>query len=301
MIIKLIKWFSLSILLLMLLIFLYYTYLNISFDTNTLPENHGKVDSKLFLGNGNNQPLIIGLGGSEGGNAWASDYWKEQRDKYISQGYAFLAVGYFGMPGLPKQLDRISIEGVYQAIDDAAKHPNINPNCISLIGGSKGAELSLVLASKYPSIKTVIAIVPGHAVFASLTDLMSTSSFTFKDQPLEFVQVPWGALPSLIVGDLREAFEEVIKDTDAVKKASIKVENINGPILFLSATKDELWPSTEMSNQMMQRLNENNFNYIHQHIAIDGDHASPLNHFDKIDKFLNDNFLKDSKTNCQRQ
>ncbi len=51
-----------------------------------LPERHGQVSSKLFIGTGNNQPLIVGLGGSEGGNPWASEHWKTQRDRFITQG-----------------------------------------------------------------------------------------------------------------------------------------------------------------------------------------------------------------------
>ena len=38
------------------------------------------VESVLYLGNGRCQPLIVGFGGSEGGNAWTSDYWKKTRE-----------------------------------------------------------------------------------------------------------------------------------------------------------------------------------------------------------------------------
>lgn len=34
------------------------------------------TESLLYLGESENQPLVVGLGGSEGGNAWASDHWK---------------------------------------------------------------------------------------------------------------------------------------------------------------------------------------------------------------------------------
>ncbi len=61
-----------------------------------------------------------------------------------------------------------------------------------------------------------------------------------------------------------------------------------------------MWPSTEMSNDMMQRLKDNNYKYHHEHIAIDGNHESPLNHFDQIDEFLNNHFFKDAQTNCRR-
>ena len=48
-------------------------------------ERHDQVSSKLFIGAGSNQTLIVGLGGSEGGNPWASEHWKTQRDKLIAQ------------------------------------------------------------------------------------------------------------------------------------------------------------------------------------------------------------------------
>ena len=74
------------------------------------------VDSRLYLGEGANQPLIVGLGGSEGGNAWDSDYWKKTRDEFITKGYAFLAIGYFGGKGTPDTLNKISINHVHDAI-----------------------------------------------------------------------------------------------------------------------------------------------------------------------------------------
>ena len=44
------------------------------------------VESILYLGKGENQPLIVGLAGAEGGNAWTSDYWKKTRDQFIDKG-----------------------------------------------------------------------------------------------------------------------------------------------------------------------------------------------------------------------
>ena len=42
------------------------------FDTKTLPARHGQVDVELFARDGAKRPLIVGLGGGEGGNAWAT-------------------------------------------------------------------------------------------------------------------------------------------------------------------------------------------------------------------------------------
>ena len=278
----------------------YFFYLVLSFDTETLPENHGKVNAQLYLGDGYNQPLIVGFGGAEGGNTWARHYWKPLRDEWLSQGYAILAVGYFGMEGIPKDVDRIALEGVHRAVLEAAGHPRINGECIALVGGSKGAELALALASHYPEYKAVAGIVPGHAVFAAQTLAMSTSSFSLNGQPLPFVPVPWSATPALIKRDLRGAWEKMLEDEEAVEKAAIHVENINGPVFLLSATRDEFWPSAEMSELIMQRLQANGFAYHAEHIAIDGDHGAPLNHLDEVEDFLNAHFMSGNPSGCPR-
>ncbi len=248
--------------------------------------NGKQVETVLYLGKGNNQPLIVGLGGSEGGNAWANDRWTGTRNKFLAQGYAFLAIGYFGADGTPKQLDRIEIENIYNAIQETLKHPQVKDQGVAVIGGSKGAELALLMASYYPSISCVVSIVGCHAAFPALTFTASTSSWTFRGKEVPYVPMPWSAVPSAITGNLRRAFEIMIEDDEAVQKALIKVENIKGPILLVSAKKDEMWPSTEMSEQVMERLKKNKFPFVSQHLAIAGGHLQPLKHFDEIIEFL---------------
>jgi hypothetical protein len=91
------------------------------------------VESVLYLGNNKNQPLIVGLGGSEGGNAWTSNYWKKTRDQFIEQGYAFLALGYFGCKGTPDILNKIAIEDIYHAIKIATKNKLVNKKKVAIL------------------------------------------------------------------------------------------------------------------------------------------------------------------------
>jgi hypothetical protein len=49
----------------------------------------------------------------------------------------------------------------------------------------------------------------------------------------------------------------------AVKKTEIEVENINGSILLISGIKDDQWPATEMSDQIVKRLQQNNFKHYY--------------------------------------
>jgi pimeloyl-ACP methyl ester carboxylesterase len=237
--------------------------------------------------------LLVGLGGSEGGNAWASEAWTAQRERFLAQGYALLAVGYFGLPETPAALDRISLDAIADAIDRAAADPRLDGRCIVLIGGSKGAELALSLAAREPRVRGVVALVPGDAVFAGLTAAMTTSSWTWHGEPLPFLPVPWSATPALIAGDLRRVFDLTRDALPALPEAAIPVEHINGPILFLSATQDELWPSRAMADAMMQRLDAIGFAHVHRHVAIEGGHTAPLDHFAEVERFLAENFGAD--------
>jgi len=251
------------------------------------------VNSQLYVGESDKQALIVGLGGSEGGNPWASNYWKPTRDEFIKKGFAFLALGYFGAKGSPDTLDRISLEKVHDAIIEATKNPKIDRDKIALIGGSKGAELALLLASHFKDITCVVAIVPSHVAFPGLTNHLSTSSWTYQDKEVPYVPVSEETVPALVKRDLRLAFDTMLKDTVAVEKALIKVEEINGPILLMSATKDEMWGSTPMAEAIVARLKAKHFNYYYEHIAIEGGHTEPLKHFDKIFEFLMKHFEKE--------
>lgn len=250
------------------------------------------VESVLYVSTQKNQPLIVGLGGSEGGNAWASDYWKKTRDRFLEKGYAFLAIGYFGCKGAPDTLNKIAIEQVYQAIEIATKNALINKNKIAIIGGSRGADLALLLGSYYSNISCVVSIVGSNAVFPGHTNHFSSSCWTFENQELPFVPVNDASIPFLMKRDLRGAFTAMLTDTTAVNIAAIKVEQINGPVLFLSATKDEVCPSTPMADNMVNRLKNKNFKYYYEHKSFEGGHTAPLQQFDYIFSFLEKYFIK---------
>jgi pimeloyl-ACP methyl ester carboxylesterase len=288
--VRFVKWTLGIVVVLALLLAAYMWWVVERFDTQTLPQRHGQVDVALFARDDAKHPLIVGLGGSEGGNPWASERWKKQRERFLGRGYALLALGYFGTPNSPEHLDRISLDGVHAAIMEAAQDPRVDGRCIAVIGGSRGAELALLLASRYPDIRAVVAIVPGSAVFPALTDAMTTPGFSFHDQPLPFVPMTWGATPDLLVGNLRGAFETIMRDKAAMQRAAIPVEKINGPVQFVSAAQDEAWPSKEMSDAMMQRLKTHGFRHAAEHLVVQGGHAEPLDEFPKMEAFLDTQF-----------
>lgn len=250
------------------------------------------VQSILYVGANDQQPLVVGIGGSEGGNAWSGDYWKSTRDQFIAKGYAFLAIGYFGCENTPKLLDQISIDQVHDTILAAASHPKVNGKKIALIGGSRGADLALLLGSFYPDISAVVAMSASHAVFPGHTQHFNSSCWTFQGRELPFVPVNDAAVPFIMKRDLRGAFEAMIKDSASERKARIAVEKINGPVLLMSATRDEIIPAVWMGEQMVSRWQENHFPFTYRHLIFEGTHAEPTRHFDKIFAFLDEFFLQ---------
>lgn len=256
----------------------------------TLPTPN--VESVLYVGKNKNQALVVGLGGSEGGNAWASDYWEKTRNQFIEKGYAFLALGYFGGKGTPDTLNKIAVEDIYNAIKIASKNKLIDKRKIAIIGGSRGADLALLVGSYYKDIDCVVSIVGSNAVFPGHTNHFSTSCWTYANKELPFVPVNEAAVPFLMKRNLRGTFEAMLQDTLSVEKASIKVERIQGAVLFLSATKDEICPSTLMAEMMTTRLKNKKFRYHYEHKALEGGHTEPLKHFDIIFNFLETYFDK---------
>lgn len=278
-------WALAALLALVALAVTYVLYNVYSFDTETLPARHGQVDAQLFARDRGAQPLIVGLGGAEGGNSWARDFWKPQRERFLDQGYAFLAIGYFGLPNTPAALDRIALDGVHAAIQNAKQDPRVSSECVILLGGSKGAELALALAAHYPDIDAVIALAPGDTVFPAHTDAMTTSSWSKDGQPLPFAPMPWSATLDLLGGNLHAVMQRVLAQPEA-EAARIPVERMQAALLLVAPDKDEMWPSLWMAKRLMARLDAAGYTHARALIEVDGDHASPTRQFDQVEAFL---------------
>lgn len=265
------------------------------FELYTLPlsENHGKVDYQLYIGNSDNQPLIVAFGGSQGGNTWTEGYWSEMRNDFLEQGYAVLSIGYFNTENTPEVFDRISLNAIYDTIIEVSKHPKINSDKVALLGSSKGGELVLNLASRYDDIDAVVALVPSHVSFPARTFTANTSGWTFNGKEVSYLKIPYKASWAIMKGDLQEMWEIILENEKDSEDCIIEVEKINGPVLLLSAKNDELWPSDYMSERVTERLSKHRFKNHYQHYSFDGSHYDTKKHFDVVFKFFNEHFKVD--------
>jgi dienelactone hydrolase len=268
-------------------LFLVVVFFYVGWRTPSLSVNHGKMDTHLYLSDSAKQPLIVGFGGGSGGNDWERNYLKSKRDSIRALGYAVLAIGYFNTEGAPSSLDRVSLNAIADTILSIARRtPQIDTTRIILMGASKGGELVLNLASRYPCFKGVIALSTSHVTFPAITLSANTSSWMYNNEEVTYVPAPFKTIWPALKGNLLEAFSMMLENTNAVAQAEIEVEKINGSILILSADQDEQWPAKEMSEQLVERLKRKDFKHPYEHIVLKGRHIEPLNHFNHVYAYL---------------
>lgn len=268
-------------------LFLLIIFFYVGWRVPPLSDNHGKIDTHLYLSDGVKQPLIVAFGGGSGGNDWERNYLKDKRDSLLAHRFAVLAIGYFKTTNSPGSLDRISLNAIADTIMNIAKRtPQLDTARILLMGASKGAELVLNLASRYSCFKGVIVLSSSHVSFPAITLSANTSSWMYDDKEVTYAPAPFKTAWPALKGDLHSAFSMMLENTDEVAQAEIEVEKINGPILIISADQDEQWPATKMSQQLVERLEREKFPYLYKHIIVKGTHVEPLNHFDKVYTFL---------------
>jgi len=173
---------------------------------------------------------------------------------------------------LPKTLTNIPLEYFEKAVQYLKQQEGVDPNRIGIIGSSRGGELSLLVGSTYSDIKCVIGYVPSPFRCPGAEG----AAWTLKDEPLPFISV---AGDMHILADIQQKaasgeavnftpwFESVIEDRDALRDTEIPVEKINGPILLISGQDDKIWPSAQLSEIAIQRLNAHGFKHKIMHLT----------------------------------
>jgi uncharacterized protein len=213
-------------------------------------------DSKYYPAKGNIQNVaLILLGGSEGG---LPNYY--DTEKLTGLGYSCLVLGYFGTKSTPARLEMIPLEYFEKAITDLKSRLELKNKKIVVWGGSKGGELALLLASKFKEISGVIAAVPSSVVFQGLGG-KPVSSWSENGESIPFVPFAPYDYSKIINNQYVHVYKLSLEQTEHVQKAEIKVENINGPILLLAAKADSMWPSHQMAEMVIKRLDEHKFPY----------------------------------------
>ncbi|MEM6858172.1 MAG: acyl-CoA thioester hydrolase/BAAT C-terminal domain-containing protein [Pseudomonadota bacterium] len=212
-------------------------------------------------------PVIIVLGGSEGGDSIARTFTK----RFVPQGYAVLGLPYYSasegrkghIPGLPNAFQEIAVDQLVVARDWLRARDDIRSDAIGIYGVSKGAEMALLAGSLINGFTAIAAIVPSDVVWEGWGSSRTTSSFSWQGQALPFV--PYRGMgeefanPSGPDGRLRIRFPHDKgrnANPDRAVAARIAVEKIDEPVLVAGGDADLVWNSGEMAQAIAERRTE---------------------------------------------
>lgn len=208
---------------------------------------------------------VIVVPGSDGGIPEAI------AERIAKNGYPALALGYFGLEGLPPFLENIDLEYFKRAIDSFRE----SVDAVVLLGYSRGGELVLILGSLFPDIVDgVIAFAPSSYV---------TGGFPHPNRPAWLLNGQ--PLPDYLKGlmsdredwlesdDLAMACKSgkiafhgntsedpyVVTDLFLARMsqapvAMIPVEKMTCPLMVVSGEQDKIWPATLYSREIRKRL-----------------------------------------------
>ena len=210
---------------------------------------------------GKRHPVIIVLGGSEGGSSTA----RTLSPLLAARGYAVLGLPYYNpgydpgdlTPGLPASFTDIPVDRLEQVRAWLARQPGVNSGRIGLWGASKGAEFALIAATRFPWVKAVAAIVPSDLVWEGWGRAGApTASFAFGGKPLAFQ--PYDGMAAELAKAARGQAMDLRRVHDAgrrafpkrVAAARIPVETYRGALLVAGGGRDAIWPSAEMATSI---------------------------------------------------
>jgi len=221
------------------------------------PAPHGyRIDDEVLVANfypvesTAPAPAILLLGGSEGGINPGTALALQK------EGYAVLALSYFGASGQPKELELIPLELFDHAIGWLKSQPDVDAERLGVMGISKGAEAALIVASRHPELRAVIAGMPSNVVWQGINPNLLKQIITPPDGSWSLNGEPTPYLPydvEEVTTNPLDLYVNSLAKLSEYPDAIIPVEEIEASILLICGEKDALWPSCDMSRQIEKR------------------------------------------------
>lgn len=213
---------------------------------------------------------VLSLTGSGGGveNSWAP--------LLASHGIPVLSAATFAWPGRPELMQNIDLAYFEQAALWMRQHFGVQR--IAVQGGSRGGELTLVLAAYRPDLFCGgVAMVPFHNVVAGFDHLRNVHeqpSWVLDGEPLPYADVRVTlsgpeAVHTLDGIAVTPDYQRDAASADADARCGIPVERCSGPLLLLSGREDAMWPSAYGGDRVIDRLRRHGLADRAEHLAFE--------------------------------
>jgi uncharacterized protein len=199
---------------------------------------------------------VLALGGSDGGTP---DYFL---NLLVPEGFAVLALTYWGTADTQLTLADVPLERVEHGLQwlRAQTHVRAPDGRVGVVGASKGGELALLAAARFPDlVGPVVAYTPSSVVWMGL-DFTSPgrqcSTWSHGGIPVPFLPFPTGVAPAQSERGMSmlPVTERALDDEDAAERAAIPVERAAGPLMLISGGDDRVWSTGRMCNMVVKRM-----------------------------------------------
>ncbi|WP_433750481.1 acyl-CoA thioesterase/bile acid-CoA:amino acid N-acyltransferase family protein [Falsibacillus pallidus] len=231
---------------------------------------NGLIATLFSNKDGQPRPAVIMLGGSGGG---LNEF---QGSLLASHGFTVLVLAYFGIDHLPQSLVEIPLEYIETAIEWIKKCPEAQKGWLGIHGVSRGSELALLSASFFHDIKAVVSLNGSSILFSGIVPWTEEETlppaWLYKGEPVPYA-APFNPIQAAMecramaqnrTGDpIAKWYKALTADPVIVDKATIHVENINGPILLISGEEDV---TLAFSKKAIERLNNHSFKESYNHL-----------------------------------
>jgi nucleolar protein 56 len=192
-----------------------------------------------------------------------------------SHGVAALALQYFGDPEpIPDTLFEVPVEYAERAAAWLRDQEAVAGPEIGVFGFSRGGSLALLLGSRSDAIGAIVGWVPSGVVWEGLyadRTPADTSAWSIDGEPLPYLETAdanTGSFPAPPLPYYEPALAAA--NDDVLAAATIPVEKASAPIFLASATDDTVWPSTALSERVIERLDAKDYSYEYGHDAHTG-------------------------------
>ena len=195
--------------------------------------------------------IIITFGGSEGSSLY------NKSEELCEKGYEVLSLYFFGKENQNKKIENIDIS-FFDEILEYLSENNMDSSIITVIGFSKGAELTLLLTQYYTQIDNIILYSPTAYVYQG--EFNGSAPWKFKEKSMDFFKYNDASLKSkikpYICGIFKypasyiNIFESLSKNVGENDNRWIYKNKISGNMLIFSGEDDQVWASVNDTKKL---------------------------------------------------
>ncbi len=223
-------------------------------------------DGVFFVPKTKTDKVMIVITGSDGGLNFAC----RSAKRYSENGIAALAVALFGTSRTNKNLDRVPVEYIENAINFLRKS---GYKRIGIDGMSKGSELAIYSAINFSEISCAVLRVPTYFISEGLINKQPSgySCWSRRGKELEFTPYPTRKF-NLLKQILKEKEYNLLSyNTDKTLNPNsvLNLRELKIPVLLLSSKRDTVWNSFEYATNIYNELKKSNDCFPVKHIAFE--------------------------------